>query len=250
MELQDYLNAVRRRWWILTLLLAVSLLSAGIYTAYYTKPVYEASTDLIVNKKVETGQLQVDQNSINTNLMLINTYKQIIKSPAVTKYVIGQNPGFNLTPDELSGKVRINTMKDAQVITLSVSDPSYERAATIVNAVSNAFTEQVSAIMKINNVTILNEADPAYAAVPVNGNNKPLIIAFSAIIALLIGLGIVFLLDYLDDSVRTEHDIEAVLGLPLLASIPSVKKKHMKGYSARAVQPAESPVFRAINEQQ
>lgn len=251
MELKEYLNVVKRYWWILALFLLVSWLGAFIYTTYYVKPVYEASTDLIVNKTAETasGQLQIDQNSINTNLMLINTYKQIVMSPAIMKRVAETNPGFQLTAEELGEKVKVNSMKDTQVLTIVAQDASYEKAVQIVNAVSAVFRERAATVMKVNSLSVLNEADAASEAKPINANHNVLYI-FSMLAALLLGLGVIFLLDYLDDTVKSDYDVEQLLGLTLLAKINKVSKKDLAGGPQRASGAVKDvPVLRPIKEQ-
>jgi non-specific protein-tyrosine kinase len=45
-------------------------------------------------------------------------------------------------------------------------------------------------------------------------------IAFGAMLGLLIGLGVAFLLEYLDTSIRGEDELSSVTGLPTLATIP------------------------------
>ncbi|MDO7908400.1 Wzz/FepE/Etk N-terminal domain-containing protein [Paenibacillus sp. JX-17] len=246
MELKEYLSVIKRKWWVLALTLVICVGAAFLYTSSI-KPVYQASADLIVNKPIETstGQTQVDQNSINTNLMLVNTYKQIISSEAITKSVVKQHPELNLTAQQLSNKITINSVKDTQVINVTVRDSSYQRAATIVNSVSDVFINRVTEIMKVNNVTILNAADPTYNAGPVN-NNQTVLIILSLVVGLLLGLGIIFLLDYLDDSVRTEHDLEQVLGIKLLSKVEHMNRGDLNAGST--MQQTEKPVLRPANE--
>lgn len=52
--------------------------------------------------------------------------------------------------------------------------------------------------------------------------NRPQIYAAGLFGGLLIGLGLVFLLEYLDTSLRTESDVVSVLALPVLAVIPAM----------------------------
>ncbi|CAI6076798.1 YveK family protein [Cohnella sp. JJ-181] len=228
MELQHYLRVVKRYWWIPALLIVVVCTAAYVYTNQYVKPVYQASTDLIVNKTESTlaGQQVIDQNSINTNLMLINTYKQIIKSPSTMKRVADEHPELGLTASQISDKVAVNTMKDAQIITLVAKDDTYGSAVKIVEGVSSAFRSSVTSLMKLNNITVLTEPDPLAAPGPVNSSHTVLYI-FCFLLSALLGLGIAFLVDYLDDKVRTEDDIESELGITMLASIGKIKQKDL-----------------------
>ncbi|MEK0312386.1 YveK family protein [Cohnella sp. 56] len=228
MELQHYLKVVKRYWWIPALLIVIAVTAAYVYSNQYTKPVYQATTDLIVNKTESTvaGQQVIDQNSINTNLMLINTYKQIIKSPSIMKRVADEHPELGLTASQIHDKVAVNTMKDAQIITLVAQADTYASAVQIVEGVSSAFRGSVTSLMKLNNITVLTEPDPLAVPGPINSNHNVLYI-FSFLLAALLGLGIAFLVDYLDDKVRSEDDLERELGITMLAAIGKIKQKDL-----------------------
>lgn len=236
MELQHYLRVAKRYWWIPALLIVVICTAAYVYANQYVKPVYQANADLIVNKTESTvaGQQIIDQNSINTNLMLINTYKQIIKSPSVMKQVADEHPGLGLTASQINDRVTVNTMKDAQIITLVAKADNYADAVQIVGGVSSAFRESVTSLMKLNNITVLTEPDPQAAPGPINSSHTVLYI-FSFLLAALIGIGIAFLVDYLDDKVRSRDDLESELGIVLLATIGKIGPKDTASGRPRTV---------------
>ncbi|MBO2944226.1 lipopolysaccharide biosynthesis protein [Paenibacillus sp. F411] len=242
MELKEYFRVITRKWWIPVITVFCCLALVYVYTTFYDKPVYEASADLIVNQPAgaDAGESLVNPNSINTNLMLINTYRQIMTSEAITKYVSQQHPELGLSPQELSSKVTINTMKDTQVINLSARDASYERAAVIVNAVSQVFIERVSTIMNVDNVSILNEANLNASPDPVN-NRAVILYLFAAMLGLVLGYGILFLISYLDDSITSEQEIEQVLGLTVLAKTRKAKKRDWVQQNKQDAKPAASP---------
>ncbi|QYO66674.1 polysaccharide biosynthesis tyrosine autokinase [Leptolyngbya sp. 7M] len=67
-----------------------------------------------------------------------------------------------------------------------------------------------------NNIKTVREAEGAGAIGPARGRN----IIVAMIVAFAAGIGLAFLLDYLDDSVKTSEDVGRHLGLPTLALIP------------------------------
>ncbi|WP_309120838.1 Wzz/FepE/Etk N-terminal domain-containing protein [Paenibacillus sp.] len=220
LELKDYLKIVRKRLWLIVTVVILASVAAGIVSMYVLKPVYEASTKLIVNQSNEStaGMQQLDLNAVNLNLRLIDTYKEIIKTPAIMDKVMSEHPEFGLTAGELSDKVRVSSVNNTQVMTLIVEDGSYERAAAIVNAISVVFQREIPFIMNVDNVSILNEAPSNVSPSPVKPNVK-LNIAIAFVVSLMVMLGIAFLLEYLDDTIKTERDVEAIIGLPTLTAI-------------------------------
>ncbi len=78
--------------------------------------------------------------------------------------------------------------------------------------------------MKVDNVTVLNEAKANGELVPVRP--KPVInIVIAIIVSFVISLGLIFLLDYLDDTIKTETDVNKILQIPVLATISKYSKK-------------------------
>lgn len=250
MELKEYLRVVRKRWWVLALTVLLCFGAAIAYNSKY-EPMYRASVDLIVNEPSisSTGQAQVDSNSIEANLKLINTYKKIITSDSITKLVVERHPELNLTSTQVGNKLMIDSTQNTQVINVSVEDTSYERAATIANSTGNVFVSQIPEIMQVNNVSVLNAADPNLSASPVN-DHKQMLIVISLVVGLLLGLGIMFLLEYLDDSVKTEFDVEDAIGLPVLAKVDRIAKSDLKNQQADpSGQQEDSALLRTANEQ-
>jgi capsular polysaccharide biosynthesis protein len=209
-----------------------------VVSYFFIKPVYEASTKLIVNKSNENVSLnQVDINSINTNLRLIDTYKEIIKTPAIMDKVASIHPEFNLTTEQLVKKVMVSSVNNTQVMTLIVQDISYNKAVKIVNAVSKMFQEEIPKIMKVDNVSLLNEAKMMDKPLPIKPN-KTLNVAISFVVSMMVALGIVFLLEYLDDTIKNEADIQQYLGIPTLGLISKVRPEdiemHIKAEVSKA----------------
>lgn len=228
LELKAYFRILLKRWWLILSLVILFCGITGVYSYYYAEPVYQASTKIIVNQSAEgyVGNIP-DYNVIRTNLTLVETYKEIIKTPAIMDKVVENHPEFNMTAEQLIQKVRVNSVNDTQVMTLIVRDSSYEKAAQMVNAISETFREEIPNIMNIDNVMILNYAKPDKAASPVEP--KPVLnLVISFVVALMLGTGLAFLLEYLDDTIKTEADVEQVLGLPTLAMILKIRDEDVK----------------------
>lgn len=229
MELKQYWLIVKRRLILIALIVAISCLSVGIYSYYFITPQYEASAKLIVNQYKDSSSLipSIDVGSINSTIGLIKTYKEIIKTPRMMKIVVKEYPELGATYNELIGKVSVSSVNETQVMSITVRDNSYAKAANIANAVAVVFQKTIPDLMKVDNVSVLDKADPKEFHGPIAPNPK-LNIAVAFLLSLMLGVGISFLLDYLDDTIKTEEDIELVLGVPVLTSIPRLKEMDLK----------------------
>lgn len=242
MELKQYGRMIRKRLWYILAFVVVASMVAGFVSFYYIKPIYEASNKLIVNKSNEqTGASTVDIGSIDANIRLINTYKEIILTPAIMDIVATRYPDLHLTTDELLGKVKVSSINNTQVMTLIMQDTSYERAARTVNAVAEVFKTEIPSIMKVDNVTILNEAKLLSNPVPVKPNHL-LNIMIGFVLSLMLATGAVFVIEYMDDTIKSETDVEQYLQLPTLAVVVKMNKSDLKASSFSRRKQRETPL--------
>ncbi|SCW52144.1 Capsular polysaccharide biosynthesis protein [Paenibacillus tianmuensis] len=232
MELKQYGRMIRKRLWYILAFVVIASMAAGLVSFYYIKPVYEASNKLIVNKSNEqTGASPVDIGLIDANIRLINTYKEIILTPAIMDIVAVRYPDLQLTTEELMSKVKVSSINNTQVMTLIMQDTSYNRAARTVNAVAAVFKTEIPSIMKVDNVTILNEAKLLPNPVPVKPNHM-LNILIGLVLSLMLATGAVFVIEYMDDTIKSETDVEQYLQLPTLSVVMKTKKADMKPRSS------------------
>lgn len=227
MELKEYMNIIRKRLWLIAAIVIVACLGAGVKT-FMTTPLYNAEAKLIVNQTYDRqGTAMLDYSLIQTNVMVISSYTEVIKSSAILDKVVATYPDLGLTSQQLASMISVSSANDSQVMNLRVQDTSYEQAAKTVNAVARIFEAQIPSIMNVDNVTILSEAPLEANAAPIN-INLVMSILISFVVGLMLAVGLVFLLEYLDDTYKSEAELERELGLPVLAVIARIKKDDVK----------------------
>ncbi len=88
-------------------------------------------------------------------------------------------------------------------------------------------------------VNTINVVEPASLPTVPIGPNKTMTILLAAVIGLLLALGAAFLLDYLDDTLKTADDVRAATDLPTLGAITRIDAeqagRHSGGGSAAQV---------------
>jgi capsular polysaccharide biosynthesis protein len=224
LNIKDILRILVKRAWIVITLVLLFSMGAGYYTDRYVEPVYDASTKIIVNKIRETqGVRELNWNDLNANIQLISTYKEIIKTPWVMEEVVKEHPEFGLTVNQLSEMVKVSSVNDTQVMTLTALSTSYPLAAEVVNAVTEKFVQKIPGLMQIDNVEILTRANPDERPSPIKPNPK-LNIVIAGVLAAMLGIGLSFLLEVLDSSVGSDEEVEQLLNLPILTVIGKMKR--------------------------
>ncbi|UYY97441.1 Wzz/FepE/Etk N-terminal domain-containing protein [Peribacillus frigoritolerans] len=224
-SIKDIFKTLKERWKLIMLLTLIAALISGSISYFLLTPVYESSTQILVNQK--QSETQLDSNQIRSNIDMINTYSVIIKSPAILEKVI-EELNLDQSVDQLSEKITINSQENSQVFSLTVQDSNPIKAVKIANAVSGTFQKEIKDIMNVDNVSVLAKAEIKENPTPVKPN-PVLNIAIAVVVGLMAGVGLAFLLEYMDNTIKDEDDIERLLELPILGSIQKITQVHNKG---------------------
>src|SRR5690625_983477 len=197
-SLKEIYEIVKKRFLLIISFTIGAALIAAVISFFVLTPIYQSSTQFIVNqsKQDEQGQLQVDTNTIRTNVELINTYSVIISNSAILNEVI-EELNLPYTPGQLANNISVSSEQNSQVVTVAVKDPNPQRATDIANTTVLTFQERIPELMNVDNVSILSEAVTPANPSPVEPN-PTLNIAIAIVLGLMIGVGIAFLIEYLD----------------------------------------------------
>lgn len=222
LDLHDIIGLLRRRIGMIMLVMLGTAVLAGGITHYIMSPIYQSSTQILVSQEFSGGQVLTERD-VQADLQLVSTYRELIESPVIMGKVIEQL-GLNITVEELKDQLTVNSSAESQLIEIAVADKSQEKAVDIANTTAATFQEEVKNIMNVKNVKILFPAAVTDNIVPIS--SSPLFnMAVGAALGLILGIGLAFLLSYLDTSIKNEQDVEKYLEVPVLAVISPVEKR-------------------------
>ncbi|MCY8788208.1 protein-tyrosine kinase activator TkmA [Bacillus inaquosorum] len=232
-SLKEILSTLTKRILLIMIVTAAATAAGGLISFFALTPIYENSTQILVNQS-KNDQKEVQFNDVQTNLQLINTYNVIIKSPAILDEVI-KEIGLSMTFQELNDKITVSSEQDSQVVNISVRDENAETAAHIANTIASVFKGKITSIMNVDNVSILSKAEVSEHPSPVSP--KPLLniaIAFAAGLAGSIGLA--FLLEHLDNTIKSEEQLESLLDIPVLGTVSTIANEPKTAKSLHGIQ--------------
>lgn len=223
LNLKQLINIIwnGKKYIIITIILAI-LLGIG-YSYFWVTPKYEASTTLVlakaeekVSNEISTGITQTD---LNLNKNLVSTYRELIRSKTVIRQVMDNLKITDLKENTLKNNISVSSVKDTELIEITVRDENPERATNIANEIAKVFTVQVAEIYNINNVHVIDKAE--LNNVPYNVHHTK-DIAVIALIGAILSIVCIIILSLLDTTVKTQEDIEKVTGMIILAEIPEI----------------------------
>ncbi|MFS0620673.1 YveK family protein [Priestia megaterium] len=219
-SLRELFAVLRKRLWLIVLITIIAATVSAVISFFVLTPVYESKTQILVNQAKNDQQLYSTQ-TVQTNVQLINTYNDIITSPAILDKVIKELK-LDGSAASLSGQIQVTSAQDSQVAQIVVQDTSAKRAADIANTTASVFQKEVPKLMNVDNVSVLSKATLGENPSPVKP--QPLLnVAIAIVVGLMVGVGLSFLLEYLDNTLKTEQDIENILELPVMGVITTIK---------------------------
>jgi len=226
MELRAYWNIIMRRWWLpVGLALAVAALTLVMQRPWQPRPpVYTASMRFNVGVQPERipGVYTYDRYyTLLTSEYLVDDLGEIVRSgafaAAVSDRLAGQ--GITVAPGAIGASTQPGKLH--RILTVNITWPDADVLAAIANAVAATLTEGSAEFFGQFSA---EEADIRLIDAPsVSAVGRPareqLDLPLRVLLALAAGIGLAFLLDYLDTSVRERRDLEE-LGLPVLGEVP------------------------------
>jgi len=226
MELREYGRVVWRRIWIVLALLAVVLV-VSVVLGRRAAPTYEASLRFIVGVPPEPARGNYyTYDRYYTWLAseyLADDFSEVVKSAAFAANV-SVRLSQGATPIQVpAGAIQGSTVTEKQhrILSMHITWGAPDQLGRIANAAVEALQQDGSQYFSQlgEDTALVHLIDPPVVApVPV-GLRQKLDLPIRLALALLAGLFLVFLVDYLDDTVRDARDLEA-LGLPMLGTIP------------------------------
>lgn len=219
MTLEDIFRSLKKRWLLIVSVTLMCLIGGSIFVLFFgPEPVYESSTTVLVNYRAEETN-KLTQSDLTTSQKLVATYNEIIKSATILEPVI-KALDLDMTADELLKNIGVAQVNDTEIIKITVKNEDPELSRDIANTIANVFSKEISKIMKVDSTSTL---DVAKAPTTPLSQNKITKIAIAGILGMMISVGLVFVLEYLDRTVKTADETEKLLGVPVLGVIPKSK---------------------------
>lgn len=205
------------------IIVVIFIIGGLIYTTKFITPMYSSSTTLVLASSEDaknTANTTITATDITINSKLVSTYSELVKSKNILREVIN-NLGIQMDEEILRKHVKVTSVKNTELIEITVEDEYASIAAKIANEIAKVFTDKVKEIYNINNVQIVDEAE--ITSTPSNINSAKNTILFAGM-GMVVAVVYVIIANMLDTTVKTAEDIENNFNVPVLVSIPMIEK--------------------------
>lgn len=222
-NLVELFSALKKKLWLIILAAVIGGGAFGAYSKLVLVPKYTSTAMMYVLSKETTLTSLAD---LQIGSQLTKDYKVMINSRPVLNHVI-EDLGLDYDYKTLRNKLTIDNPTDTRILTLSVEDSDPILAADIVNTVAKRSSEYIGEMMEMIPPKIVEEGEVSELPTSPNTKKNAMIGAAAGIFLV---CAVVVLQMIMNDTVKTEEDIERYLKLSVLAAVPA-KGKGKRGRS-------------------
>lgn len=222
-DLLELLMVMKKHLSAILLAGIVGLVIMFAYTSFLVTPLYSASSMMYVmpdNSNSNSSTL----SDMQVGQQLTSDYSSMIESRSFMEDVIKK---LNLTIDyqQLLEKVEVTNPTSSRILQVTVNDPNPQTAADIANEVASVAESKLKEITGMQAIKIYEEA-----AVPEKPSSPSLKknCALGLLAGIVLAMAVITVLYLMDDTIKTEDDIEKYLGMTTLAVLPYNGKKQQR----------------------
>jgi polysaccharide biosynthesis transport protein len=217
MELKEYFEILMKRLKLIIVITLISTIASGLISVFLIDPTYKADISVIISQeKAESAPSTQTYNDIMMYQKMVKTYAEFAKSRMVGDRVI-ESLQLDMSVTALQGMLTVTPKGDTEFLTLSVKSKDPKLAQDIANQYARSLKFVSKEVKKVDNVQLLDEA-----LLP-TGKDSPRVslnVAIAFFLGLMVSIGLVFLLEYLDNTVKTKEDIEKLSDIPVIGLLP------------------------------
>ncbi|GHU67152.1 hypothetical protein FACS1894184_06480 [Clostridia bacterium] len=215
--LELFYRMMENIWYIVGAAVIAAVLM-GVYSFFIAHPIYESTAKIYVMAKDSALNLQ----DMQIGSQLTNDYQELFKVREVNEEVILR---LNLpyTVEELGKKITLTNPANTRILYISARSEDAAEAQSIADSFSYIVRQTVKERFKMEEPTMLSEAELAVKPVSPNKTRNVLV---GGVVGAILAMGVIFLLFVMDDKIKSSDDIAKYINIPTLAIMPMLGSTH------------------------
>jgi polysaccharide biosynthesis transport protein len=212
-------KTIMKRWYI-ALAIAVLAFGFSIYKGYHKVAIiYEAKTSLIVGNPIGGEGTKYQIAEVQLYERFVQTYSALARTSFIAEKV--SNKLNKALPSEaIQGSIIVTPQANTQFIDVRIKWGNPQQAVEILNTFSEVFIAEAKSIYPTCNIEIIEKTKEPRAIVL----SKRIYVYISPIVGIILSILIIFGIELLDNTIKTEEDVKEYLNLSVVGEIPVDKK--------------------------
>ena len=220
-NLRDLLAYFKKHLILFVTFVVLVVAGGTFYTIFVQKPEYKAQATVILSSDKSKNTVQ---NEINANKNLIDTYTEVVKSHRVLDRV-KREMLIDDSYEQLVKKINVSSLKDTEIISISVVDANHYHAFELANSIAEVFTSEIGLIYNDKSVNVLDRAVEPQKPYNVDVVKQEAIYLAAGVV---LATAIIFLMFYFDRTIKTTEQIEQLFKLPIFGKVRKLETEKQK----------------------
>ena len=223
--LKDIFYIIKKNIIVILSIIVAVLIVGSVYTFKIQKPVYQSSAEVMVS----ASSSDIEGQNYSLASYLTNTFVAYFKSDLVLDEVVNKlnEQNISVATSELKNNLDISIVNDSLILELDYTSPSINNSKIILNtiidtAIEITNKENISELLK-DKIMVFSYGKDGQRVSKTMMN-----LALSLVIGVVIAFLYVLIKNAFDDTFKSKKDIEVVLNIPVIASIPHYEVKETK----------------------
>ena len=226
-DISEVLGGIKDKWKNIVLIVLSFLLISSIYNIFFINKEYEANVKIFIGKQKFKNITETYNNEeINLYQRLITTYSEVIKSKKlINESIKGSKMNYlqdkykNINYDLLMENLTINPIANTQIIEIKYKSLNPQQSYDLLYSITENLISYSKELYPNVNITILEQ---------VHVNLKPLmnkkltIIGLGLMLGLIVGIGGIIGVMYLNNTYKNQKSLEEEIGLTVIGVIPKI----------------------------
>lgn len=226
-NISKVLDGIKDKWKNIVLIVLSFLLISSIYNIFFINKEYEANVKIFIGKQKFKNITETYNNEeINLYQRLITTYSEVIKSKKlINESIKGSKMNYlqdkykNINYDLLMENLTVNPIANTQIIEIKYKSLNSQQSYDLLYSITENLISYSKELYPNVNITVLEQ---------VRVNLKPLmnkkltIIGLGLMLGLIVGIGGIIGVMYLNNTYKNQKSLEEEIGLTVIGVIPKI----------------------------
>ena len=226
-NISEVLGGIKDKYKNIVLIVLSFLLISSIYNIFFINKEYEANVKIFIGKQKFKNITETYNNEeINLYQRLITTYSEVIKSKKlINESIKGSKMNYlqdkykNINYDLLMENLTVNPIANTQIIEIKYKSLNPQQSYDLLYSITENLISYSKELYPNVNITVLEQ---------VHVNLKPLmnkkltIIGLGLMLGLIVGIGGIIGVMYLNNTYKNQKSLEEEIGLTVIGVIPKI----------------------------
>lgn len=226
-NISEVLDGIKDKWKNIVLIVLFFLLISSIYNIFFINKEYEANVKIFIGKQKFKNITETYNNEeINLYQRLITTYSEVIKSKKlINESIKGSKMNYlqdkykNINYDLLMENLTVNPIANTQIIEIKYKSLNPQQSYDLLYSITENLISYSKELYPNVNITILEQVHVNLKPLM---NKKLIIIGLGLILGLIVGIGGIIGVMYLNNTYKNQKSLEEEIGLTVIGVIPKI----------------------------